>query len=79
MLSTLTVEDRLRLCEPYKFSQKGAIENANRLIQTKLFKQIDSNNLEQSEIDKCIHLFNTRLGQSNVWAIKHRKKYFTDN
>ncbi|WP_339051093.1 hypothetical protein [Rickettsiella endosymbiont of Xylota segnis] len=55
-----SLKNTIYFCEPFKSYQKAAIENANRLLPTKLAKQTDLNKLEQSEIDKCIHVFNTR-------------------
>lgn len=47
-------------CEPYKSYQKGAIENANKLIRTKLPKQTKIDQWEQKDIDKIIKNFNDR-------------------
>lgn len=47
-------------CEPYKSYQKGAIENANRLLRTKLPRQTNLNKLEQFEIDNLTKVFNDR-------------------
>lgn len=47
-------------CEPYKSYQKGAVENANKLIRTKLPKRTKIDKLEQQNIDKITQNFNDR-------------------
>jgi len=47
-------------CEPYKSYQKGAVENANKLIRTKLPKRTKIDELDQQNIDKIIQNLNDR-------------------
>lgn len=47
-------------CEPYKSYQKGAIENANKLIRTKLPKRALIDNYNQKDIDKITKNLNDR-------------------
>lgn len=47
-------------CEPYKSYQKGGIENANKLIRTKLPRRTKINGFAQDRIDKIIQGLNNR-------------------
>lgn len=47
-------------CDPYKSWQKGAIENANKLLRTKLHRRINIDSMEQSQIDHIVKQFNDR-------------------
>jgi len=47
-------------CEPYKSYQKGAIENANKLIRTELPRKTHIREITQPEIDNIINKFNNR-------------------
>jgi len=51
---------KIYYCEPYKSYQKGAIENANKLLRTKLPRQTDIDSFSQHEIDKVSEIFNNR-------------------
>lgn len=51
---------KVYFCEPYKSYQKGAIENANKLIRTKLPKRVNIDAFHQADIDKIIENFNDR-------------------
>lgn len=47
-------------CEPYKSWQKGAIENANRLIRRYLPKKTNIDNYNQGDIEKIINKLNNQ-------------------
>lgn len=47
-------------CDPYKSWQKGAIENANKLLRTKLPRKINIDSMEQNQIDNIVKQFNDR-------------------
>jgi len=51
---------KIYFCEPYKSYQKGAIENANRLIRTKLPRSTKIDCFSQLDIDNITHDFNNR-------------------
>lgn len=54
------LKSKIFFCDPYKSYQKGAIENANKLLRTKLPRKIDINSMEQNEIDNIVRKFNDR-------------------
>ena len=41
-------------CDPYKSWQKGAIENANKLLRTKLPRKINIDSMQQNQIDNIV-------------------------
>lgn len=47
-------------CEPYKSYQKGAIENANKLLRTKFPQSTKLRNISQQTIDKIVKKLNDR-------------------
>ena len=47
-------------CDPYKSWQKGAIENANKLLRTKLPRKTNIDSMEQNQIDNIVKQFNDR-------------------
>lgn len=47
-------------CEPYKSYQKGAIENANKLLRTQLPRTIQIDKFEQTEIDTIVKKLNDK-------------------
>jgi len=51
---------KIYYCEPYKSYQKGAIENANKLLRTKLPRHTDIDSISQNDIDKVSQIFNNR-------------------
>ena len=64
-------------CEPYKSYQKGAIENANRLIRQAMPKRFDINSVTQSAIDKIIAKKNNR--PMKCLGFKTPAEVFEDN
>lgn len=54
------LKSKIFFCDPYKSYQKGAIENANKLLRNKLPRKIDINSFEQNEIDNIVRKFNDR-------------------
>lgn len=54
------LNSQIYFCEPYKSYQKGAIENANKLIRTVLPKKTDIKNMAQENIDNIIKKLNDR-------------------
>lgn len=51
---------KIYFCEPYKSYQKGAIENANRLLRTKFPRDANIYDLSQSLIDSMVDSLNDR-------------------
>jgi len=51
---------KIYFCDPYKSYQKGAIENANKLLRTKLPRKFNIDGIDQNQIDKIIRKFNDR-------------------
>lgn len=51
---------KVYFCEPYKSYQKGAIENANRLLRRKLPLPTNIDILGQDKIDEIVNTFNKR-------------------
>lgn len=51
---------KVYFCEPYKSYQKGGIENANKLLRTKLPLQTNIDRFKQDEIDIIVKGFNDR-------------------
>lgn len=51
---------KIYFCDPYKSWQKGAIENANKLLRTKLPRKTDINSIQQNQIDAIVKQFNDR-------------------
>ena len=47
-------------CDPFKSHQKGAIENANRMLRRYCPRKLDINALTQAELDSYIKLINER-------------------
>lgn len=47
-------------CDPFKSHQKGAIENANRLLRRYCHRKSDIDNLTQEELDSYIKQINER-------------------
>ncbi len=47
-------------CDPYKSWQKGAIENANKLLRTKLPRKTNIDSMEQHQIDNIVKQINDR-------------------
>ena len=47
-------------CDPYKSYQKGAIENAHKLLRTKLAKRCKIDNINQTKIDASVKNLNNR-------------------
>ncbi len=47
-------------CDPYKSWQKGAIENANKLLRTKLPRKTNIDTMEQHQIDSIVKQINDR-------------------
>lgn len=54
------MQSTIYFCEPYKSYQKGAIENANRLLRSQLPKQTQIDLLEQKDIDRIVKKLNDR-------------------
>jgi len=54
------IKAKIYFCDPYKSWQKGAIENANKLLRTKLPRKINIDLMDQNQIDKIVHQFNDR-------------------
>jgi transposase, IS30 family len=57
---TAKTKSNIYFCEPYKSYQKGAIENANKLLRTKLPRQTKIDGLEQNQIDEIVKKLNDR-------------------
>lgn len=57
---TAQTKSNIYFCEPYKSYQKGAIENANKLLRTKLPRQTKIDGLEQNQIDEIVKKLNDR-------------------
>jgi IS30 family transposase len=55
-----TLDTNIYFCEPYKSHQKGAIENANKLIRTKLPRKTSIREITQKQIDNIMNTFNNR-------------------
>jgi len=47
-------------CDPYKSWQRGAIENANKLLRTKLPRKTNIDSMEQHQIDNIVKQINDR-------------------
>jgi len=47
-------------CDPYKSWQKGAIENANKLLRAKLPRKINIDSMQQNQIDNIVKQLNDR-------------------
>ncbi len=50
----------LYFCDPYKSWQKGAIENANKLLRIKLPRKTNIDSMEQYQIDNIVKQINDR-------------------
>ena len=59
-----TMEKKLKaliyFCDPYKSYQKGAIENANRLLRTVFPRSMNTEKLSQQGVDKAVKKLNDR-------------------
>ena len=51
---------KIYFCDPYKSWQKGAIENANKLLRNKLPRKINIDSIAQNQIDNIVQKFNDR-------------------
>ena len=51
---------KIYFCDPYKAYQKGAIENANKLLRTQLPRSTNIDHIKQEEIDSIVKRFNQR-------------------
>jgi IS30 family transposase len=72
------MEAKIYFCEPYKSYQKGAIENANKLLRTKLPLKIDIDRFEQPEIDMIVKGFNDRPMKCLNYKTPHEALYETE-
>jgi len=55
-----SLQAKIFFCEPYKSYQKGAIENANKLLRTKLPRQTKIMDMSQSKIANITNTLNDR-------------------
>lgn len=51
---------KVYFCEPYKSYQKGAVENANRLLRQDLPRKTNISKIKQEQIDKITSIYNRR-------------------
>lgn len=51
---------KVYFCEPYKSYQKGAIENANRLLREKLPRKTNISKINQEQINRITQIYNNR-------------------
>lgn len=51
---------KIFFCEPYKSYQKGGIENANKLLRTKLPRRTKIDGIQQNDIDDIVKKLNDR-------------------